>query len=154
MMHRLWNAGPDVTVSLPSTVATLSGTATDDGKPNPPAHLTITWTQQSGPGTVTFANNHLASTTATASAYGTYVLRLTASDGALQTYDEVTVTWQGYTYEGYDPVPTGGEGGTVVHVTNLECVGRRKLCRGGQRQQPHCCIRCQRLYLRPPLKSG
>jgi PA14 domain/K319L-like, PKD domain len=85
------NAGADQTITLPST-ATLNGSATDDGLPSPPAQLTRTWTKVSGPGTVTFANASAASTSATFSTSGTYVLRLTASDSALSASDDVTVT--------------------------------------------------------------
>jgi Galactose oxidase-like, Early set domain/K319L-like, PKD domain/Glyoxal oxidase N-terminus len=76
------NAGPNRTITLPNA-ATLSGSATDDGLPNPPGALTYTWTKVSGPGTVTFANPNAASTTATFSAAGAYSLQLTASDSAL-----------------------------------------------------------------------
>jgi hypothetical protein len=48
----------------------------------------------SGPGTVTFANPAVATTTATFSSEGTYVLRLTADDGALQASDELVVIVQ------------------------------------------------------------
>jgi len=41
---------------------------------------------------VTFANASAAATTATFSATGVYVLRLTASDGALSAFDEMQVT--------------------------------------------------------------
>ena len=85
------NAGPDLTVTLPNA-ATLRGTATDDGLPNPPGALTLSWSKVSGPGTVTFANAAATNTTATFSAAGTYVLRLTANDGALSASDDVTVT--------------------------------------------------------------
>jgi hypothetical protein len=85
------NAGPDQSISLP-TAANLAGTATDDGLPNPPAALTITWTMLSGPGTVTFANASALSTTATFSLAGSYVLRLTANDSALSTTDDVAIT--------------------------------------------------------------
>ena len=84
------NAGADRTVTLPSTL-TIAGTVTDDGLPTPPA-LTITWSKTSGPGTATFSPANAAITTITFSAAGTYVLRLTASDGALSAYDEVQVT--------------------------------------------------------------
>jgi hypothetical protein len=84
------NAGPDQTISLPAA-ANLVGTATDDGLPNPPGALTITWTMVSGPGTVTFANVSAAPTTATFSTAGTYVLRLTASDSVLSTSDDINV---------------------------------------------------------------
>lgn len=83
------NAGPDQTIGLSET-ASLAGTASDDGFPKPPS-LTTTWSKTSGPGTVTFANKNALSTTATFSAAGTYVLRLTASDGALSAWDEVTI---------------------------------------------------------------
>jgi len=85
------NAGADQTITLPST-ASLSGTATDDGLPSPPATLTRTWSKVSGPGTVTFANPNAAATTATFSTSGTYVLRLTASDSVLSSSDDLTVT--------------------------------------------------------------
>jgi hypothetical protein len=84
------NAGPDQTIVLPAA-ANLTGTATDDGLPNPPSALTITWSTVSGPGTVTFANPSAATTTATFSAVGTYVLRLTANDSALSTSDDVQI---------------------------------------------------------------
>ena len=85
------NAGPDLTVTLPAA-ATLAGTVSDDGLPNPPAAVTITWSKVSGPGTVTFANAKVAATTATFSTSGSYVLRLTGNDGALSANDTVTVT--------------------------------------------------------------
>ena len=56
---------------------------TDDGLPNPPAAVTTTWSTISGPGTVTFGNASAVDTTASFSQAGTYVLRLTADDGAL-----------------------------------------------------------------------
>ncbi len=85
------NAGPDQTVILPNS-ATLSGTASDDGLPNPPGTLITTWSQLSGPGTVTFGDASSLSTTASFSASGTYVLRLTADDSALRSSDDLTVT--------------------------------------------------------------
>ncbi|HEX7507829.1 MAG TPA: AGE family epimerase/isomerase, partial [Polyangia bacterium] len=84
------NAGADRTVTLPSTLP-IAGTVTDDGLPTPPA-LTITWSKTSGPGTATFSPANATTTTVTFSVAGTYVLRLTASDGALSAYDEVQVT--------------------------------------------------------------
>ena len=84
------DAGADQTITLPSS-ATLSGTATDDGLPNPPAALTITWSKVSGPGTVTFGNANSLNTTADFSATGVYVLRLTANDGSLTVTDDVTI---------------------------------------------------------------
>ena len=83
-------AGTNQTITLPST-ATLAGSATDDGLPAG-STLTVTWTKNSGPGTVTFANSHAVSTTASFSAAGTYVLTLTASDTQLTSSANVTIT--------------------------------------------------------------
>ncbi len=85
------DAGTDQTITLPAD-ASLSGNVTDDGLPNPPGTVTITWSMDSGPGTVTFGNAHAANTTATFSTDGVYVLRLTANDGALPVSDTVQVT--------------------------------------------------------------
>ncbi len=85
------NAGPDQSITLPAS-ATLSGSVADDGLPNPPRTTTVTWSQVSGPGTATFANANAASTTATFSAAGSYLLRLTASDSQLSSSDELQIT--------------------------------------------------------------
>src|SRR5213592_2957715 len=84
------NAGRDQVITLPG-IATLTGAAIDDGLPIPPV-LTTTWSQVSGPGTVSFSNASALISTATFSASGPYVLRLTASDGALAASDDVAVT--------------------------------------------------------------
>ncbi len=83
-------AGADQTITLPAAAA-LSGSANDDGLPLPPSLLNLTWSKISGPGTVTFANAHALSTSASFSAAGTYVLRLTANDSALSASDDLTV---------------------------------------------------------------
>ena len=85
------SAGPDLVITLPSS-AILDGTVTDDGLPNPPGAVTTSWTRVSGPGTVTFGNASAVDTTASFSAAGNYVLRLTAGDGALAGADDVAVT--------------------------------------------------------------
>jgi hypothetical protein len=87
------NAGPDRSITLPNNT-TLTATVADDGLPTPGA-LTLSWTRVSGPGTVTFSAPSAATTNASFSTAGTYVLRLTASDGALSTADDVTVTVAG-----------------------------------------------------------
>src|SRR2546425_11718550 len=85
------NAGADQVITLPS-IANLTGVAIDDGQPNPPGALTTTWSQVSGPGTVSFSNASALNSTATFSASGAYVLRLTVSDGALAGSDDVAIT--------------------------------------------------------------
>ena len=54
--------------------------------------VTTTWSQISGPGTVTFADATAVDTTASFPVDGTYVLRLTADDSLLTAFDELTVT--------------------------------------------------------------
>ncbi|MGH3136697.1 MAG: PKD domain-containing protein, partial [Gaiellaceae bacterium] len=82
------NAGGDQTITLPAG-ASLDGTVSDDGQVAP---LTKTWSQVSGPGTVTFGNASAVDTTATFSEAGQYTLRLTAFDGELTSLDEVAVS--------------------------------------------------------------
>jgi hypothetical protein len=85
------DAGADQTITLPAS-ATLHGTVTDDGLPNPPGAVTTTWSQVSGPGPVTFGNPNAVVTTASFSTLGTYVLRLTANDSQWVATDNVTIT--------------------------------------------------------------
>ena len=85
------NAGANQTITLPMS-ANLDGTVNDDGLPNPPASVSLTWSKVSGPGTVTFDNVSAVDTTANFSTAGTYTLRLRADDGALSNTDEVTIT--------------------------------------------------------------
>ncbi|MDP9460479.1 MAG: hypothetical protein M3Q22_09595 [Actinomycetota bacterium] len=84
------NAGPDLALTLPAG-ATLTGTVSDDGLPVG-APVTTAWTTVSGPGAVTFATPTASSTGVTFGIAGTYVLRLTGSDGQLTGSDDVTVT--------------------------------------------------------------
>jgi hypothetical protein len=105
-------SGPQ-TVTLPNTV-TLTATAQDDGRPKPrvvrdvedvdapvPAGLSVRWIQYRGPAGVRFEPGKAASgyqkpvtsaTTASFKVPGVYVLRAIASDGALTTFHDVTVT--------------------------------------------------------------
>jgi len=97
------NAGADQSITLPNSSVNLAGIVTDDNLPNPPASTTKAWTAQSVPagGTVVFGTPAAASTTATFNIAGTYILRLTASDGALSSFDDVKVT--------VAPAPGGGD---------------------------------------------
>jgi hypothetical protein len=98
------SAGADSSVTLPSS-ASLDGTVSDA---TPTGTLTSSWTETSGPGTVTFGNPSLVDTTASFSATGTYVLRLTATDGSASAFDEVTVVVR--------PASTGGGTVTVLDI--------------------------------------
>lgn len=87
------NAGPDI-VSATLGPVTLNGAASDDGLPNPPGVFAATWNILSGPGSVTFENGGLPSTTARFSQGGTYQLRLTVTDGQLTATDDLQVLIQ------------------------------------------------------------
>lgn len=85
------NAGSDQSIVVGSSVQ-LAGIVTDDQLPNPPGTITTTWSKVSGPGNVSFTNGSATSTGASFSLAGQYVLRLSASDGAASTTDDLTVT--------------------------------------------------------------
>jgi uncharacterized protein (DUF1800 family) len=84
------DAGPDRSITLPAGT-TLTGTASDDGKPSPPAALTYAWSEVSGVGSVTFGSPNALTTSATFSGPGTYTLRLTVSDSQISRTDDVLV---------------------------------------------------------------
>ncbi|HOM61853.1 MAG TPA: DNRLRE domain-containing protein [Anaerohalosphaeraceae bacterium] len=101
---RIWsfntfNVGPSVEVGPtqyiwlghlgdPATAAAvLDATVTDDGRPEP---LTYLWEQVSGP-EVTISPNDTEDITVVFTEPGTYVFRLTASDGMISASDAVTV---------------------------------------------------------------
>jgi len=86
------DAGLDRTIFDVQTVD-LDADVDDDGLPVP-ANLATTWTLAGGPvgGAVTFGDASSPDTTAAFTAVGDYVLRLTANDGELETFDEVTIS--------------------------------------------------------------
>ena len=69
------SAGSDQAITL-GTSATLTGTATDDGLPNPPAALSYLWSQLSGPSSINFGNAIDATTTAGFAQIGSYGIQL------------------------------------------------------------------------------
>ncbi len=98
-------AGSDLTVSRPNAVW-LEGMVLDGSLP-PGNSLTYQWSQVSGPGTVTFetvsnttdnatdwlpVDDAQAPASATFSADGSYVLRLSATDTQITNSDDITVT--------------------------------------------------------------
>lgn len=88
-------AGSDA-LALTGQPITLAGTAVDDALP-PASTLHYAWSKTSGPGTITFGAPASASTTATFSAAGSYVVRLTVTEkvGAtayLSSFDELVVS--------------------------------------------------------------
>ena len=95
------NAGPDQEISFQSNIVVLNGRAVDDGLPVNPGLLTVQWSVQGGPGTVTFSNANAACTSASFSAPGLYLLRFEASDGELSDSATVAITMTDNSEYGY-----------------------------------------------------
>jgi CubicO group peptidase (beta-lactamase class C family) len=102
------SAGADQAIELPTSTATVTGSATDDGLP---ANSTLTYAWTATPAGVAFANAAAASTTATFAAAGTYTLTLTASDSALSGTDALTVTVNPAVYPAADLDETNADHG-------------------------------------------
>lgn len=105
------NAGQDSTITLPA-FASLAGSATDDGLPAG-SPLTVQWSTVTKPSgaNVTFGNPNSATTTASFDMAGTYVLRLTANDGQLSSFDDVSIQ--------VNPAPGGGSEFRAVSQTSI-----------------------------------
>lgn len=69
---------------------TLAGSVSDDGLPED-GTLTYSWSQVSGPTPVTIFDPASLTSNVRFFAPGTYVLRLTASDGVASSHDDVTI---------------------------------------------------------------
>jgi len=85
------SAGPDQIIVFPVASLSLSASVADDGLPDPPASLSLAWSQLNGPAGVEFVNPAAASTTATFPGAGFYTLRLTVTDGELIAFDQLSV---------------------------------------------------------------
>ncbi|MDQ6633095.1 MAG: hypothetical protein M3Y82_15300, partial [Verrucomicrobiota bacterium] len=85
------DVGPDFTVQI-ATSATLNGLVSDDGNPNPPGALNNLWSFISGPVPITFTNAGSLTNTIQFNDAGSYLFRLTSTDGQVKIFDEVTVT--------------------------------------------------------------
>ena len=107
------NAGANILTN--GLHAALNGIVTDDGLPG--SFLSAQWSQSTGPGTVTFVNTSATNTTVTASQSGTYVLVLSASDGAATNSSEVVVTFN------LPPVVNAGPDQTVNFGTTVTLAG-------------------------------
>ncbi|MFN7561975.1 MAG: Calx-beta domain-containing protein [Prosthecobacter sp.] len=66
----------------------VSAQVSDDGTPNP---LTTSWSCVSGPGTATIESPNATTTAVTFAAAGTYVLRISVTDGQFTVTDQATV---------------------------------------------------------------
>jgi outer membrane protein assembly factor BamB len=85
-------AGANQTITLPDNTVELAGTVDDYTLTWPITEITVSWTKVSGAGTVTFGDDQSLETSATFGKDGTYVLRLSAFEGVLSAYDDVTIT--------------------------------------------------------------
>lgn len=83
-------AGPDQEIELPNS-ATLSGSVSDDALPKGTS-VSVSWSVVSGAGAVTFADANAATTSATFSAPGSYILKLSANDTEFTVEDQLTIT--------------------------------------------------------------
>jgi len=107
------NAGPDQNVAV-NTLVTLngSGSSDPDNGPNP---LSFSWAQVSGT-SVTLSGATTANPTFTPTVAGTYVFRLTVSDGAATATDDVSVN------------VSGGGGGGGVQTAVFDAALRAPKC--------------------------
>ena len=97
------DAGDKQAVWLVSGSATVSLDAftDDDGQPDSPGELTLSWTVDSGPATPTFTpNNSVEDPDVTFTVAGDYILRLTADDGLDDTNDVVKIRVYSESYTG------------------------------------------------------
>lgn len=125
-------------VILPA-VAALDGFASDDGLPVPPGNLITTWSLVSGPGNVIFDNANVVDTTAQFSSPGSYVLRLSATDGLYTSSDDLTIL-VGQTHvldvkiiDKYDEAEENTSGYVYRTSTDLELVYDKTLQTVGMR---------------------
>ena len=96
------SAGNNQVIVEPSNTTVLQGQISDDGLPNPPGEVITTWTQEDGPGVVTFVDNSISTTTVSFSQQGKYQLRLHGNDNELAASDSVVVRYA-----------NGGSGNTI-----------------------------------------
>ncbi len=84
------DAGSNQSLNQPGAIQ-LDGSATDDGSPSTPGNVQVNWTRISGPDAVTFDDATTTNPTANFGGGGDYILRLSATDGLITTYDDVSI---------------------------------------------------------------
>ncbi len=92
------NRAPVIVSSNDQIINTSSVNLSAVGSNDPDGgSINYSWSKLSGPGTVTFSSATTASTNATFSANGMYVIRLTVSDGVLSTQKNISIAVDSYT---------------------------------------------------------
>ena len=110
------NAGNNITITLPTSTATLNGTGSSDADGTIASYQ---WTQVSGPNTATIGNATQASASLSGLVQGSYNFRLTVrdNDGATDT-DDVTVTVNSTPAVNQAPVANAGNNITITLPTS------------------------------------
>lgn len=109
------SAGPDQEIYTTTTV--LAGSVTGDGSP------TALWTKISGVGDVTFDDSTNPTTNVSFSHRGTYVLRLTGTNAAGSTSDDVTISFVGIVVSAGDDQTVTLTDGAILNGSYLVVAG-------------------------------
>ncbi|MCB4755889.1 MAG: hypothetical protein LHV69_02475, partial [Elusimicrobia bacterium] len=116
-------AGADQTIRHPQNTIQLEGVVYDDGLPDPPKQVTLTWSMESGPAPVTFSNSFILDPTVTFTAAGTYTLKVVANDGELPSEDTLVVTVQDQEVQNQKPWVNAGADRFVIWPNPVELNG-------------------------------
>ncbi|MFT4546735.1 MAG: hypothetical protein ACI9MB_000679, partial [Verrucomicrobiales bacterium] len=73
----------------------LATSVDDDGRPDSPGAVNLSWEKIAGPGSVSFSSPTALATNATFSTPGVYTLQLAAGDGEVTSVDDVTISYTG-----------------------------------------------------------
>jgi uncharacterized delta-60 repeat protein len=111
-MTLIWDATAPTNISAGGD-KTKNGTYTQTGTATDANGMTYSWTQLTGPGTITFGTPDASSTTISATTNGTYILRFTVSDIAgNSSYNDMTLVWD-------TSAPTVSIGAPSATFTNI-----------------------------------
>jgi|GEM_PF-384136 len=108
------SAGPDQTITLPTSQVTLNGAVSDSN-----GSFTVAWTQLSGPAAVTFTPANTAVTVAKFSVAGTYLLQLTVRDSQFTDSSTARVVVNPAPTVNQAPVVNAGANQTIALPSNV-----------------------------------
>jgi hypothetical protein len=136
------NHEPAITVTGPATNTIflvsapvgiiLEAPVADDGGTNT---LTMTWTNISGPSSVTFGSTNESNTTAIFTNAGVYVLRLLADDGQLTNFTDLTVAVGAAEFLSTNLLHWTFDEGASTNVSDVSGNGRNGILTGGSNWQ-------------------